>query len=97
MNQLQSRIQPVDYVREVRENLLIAQVARYKDKMVPLASRSFQPPELQRYQKIQELKKHKEKANQQLTEARKEYQKLSAGIKTKSGYKVNILITLTSI
>lgn len=87
----------MDYVREVRENLLIAQVARYKDKMVPLASRSFQPPELQRYQKIQELKKHKEKANQQLTEARKEYQKLSAGIKTKSGYKVNILITLTSI
>ncbi|XP_043644016.1 augmin complex subunit dgt5 [Drosophila teissieri] len=84
LDQLQSRIQPVECVREVRENLLIAQVARYKDKMVPLASRSFQPPELQRYQKIQELKKHKEKANQQLTEARKEFQKLSAVIKTKN-------------
>ncbi|EDV56304.1 augmin complex subunit dgt5 [Drosophila erecta] len=84
LDQLQSRIQPVECVREVRENLLIAQVARYKDKMVPLASRSFHPPELQRYQKIQDLKKHKEKANQQLMEARKEFQKLSAVIKTKN-------------
>ncbi|XP_016983880.1 augmin complex subunit dgt5 [Drosophila rhopaloa] len=84
LRQLQSRVQPVEYVREVRENLLIAQVARYKDKMVPLASRSFQPPELQRYQKIQELKKHEEKADQQLAEARKEFQKLSASIKTKN-------------
>ncbi|XP_016947268.1 augmin complex subunit dgt5 [Drosophila biarmipes] len=84
LQQLQSRIQPVEYVREVRENLLIAQVARHKDKMVPLVSRSFQPPELQRYQKMQELKKHKEKADLQLAEARKEYQKLAASIKTKN-------------
>jgi len=48
-------------------------------------SRSFQPPELQRYHKMQELKKHKEKADLQLAEARKEYQKLAASIKTKSG------------
>jgi len=85
LQQLQSRIQTVEYVREVRENLLIAQVARHKDKMVPLASRSFQPPELQRYHRMQELKKHKEKADLQLAEARKEYQKLAASIKTKSG------------
>nr|XP_016930138.1 augmin complex subunit dgt5 [Drosophila suzukii] len=84
LQQLQSRIQTVEYVREVRENLLIAQVARHKDKMVPLASRSFQPPELQRYHKMQELKKHKEKADLQLAEARKEYQKLAASIKTKN-------------
>ncbi|XP_016930138.3 augmin complex subunit dgt5 [Drosophila suzukii] len=84
LQQLQSRIQTVEYVREVRENLLIAQVARHKDKMVPLASRSFQPPELQRYHRMQELKKHKEKADLQLAEARKEYQKLAASIKTKN-------------
>ncbi|XP_017125148.1 augmin complex subunit dgt5 [Drosophila elegans] len=84
LNQLQSRIQPVEYVREVRENLLIAQVARHKDKIVTLASRSFLPPELQRYQKIQELKKEEEKADLQLVEARKEFQKLSASIKTKN-------------
>ncbi|XP_037714627.1 augmin complex subunit dgt5 [Drosophila subpulchrella] len=84
LQQLQSRIQTVEYVREVRENLLIAQVARHKDKMVPLASRSFQPPELQRYHKMQELRKHKEKADLQLAEARKEYQKLAASIKTKN-------------
>ncbi|XP_017039227.1 augmin complex subunit dgt5 [Drosophila ficusphila] len=84
LEQLQSRIQPVEYVREVRENLLIAQVTRHKDKMVPLASRSFQPPELQCYQTIQELKKKKEKAGQQLAEFRNEFQKLSASIKTKN-------------
>ncbi|XP_017069399.1 augmin complex subunit dgt5 [Drosophila eugracilis] len=84
LNQLQSRIHPVEYVREVRENLLIAQVARYKDKMAPLASRSFQPPELQRYHKIQELKKHKEKVDQQLADTRKEYQKQSVSIKAKN-------------
>ncbi|KAH8348588.1 hypothetical protein KR084_008826 [Drosophila pseudotakahashii] len=84
LNQLQSRIQPKEVVREVRENLLIAQVARYKDKMVPLASRSFQPQELQRYQKMQELKKHQEKADLQLAEDRKEYQKLAAHNKSKN-------------
>ncbi|XP_020803295.1 augmin complex subunit dgt5 [Drosophila serrata] len=84
LNQLQARIHPQDVVRELRENLLIAQVARYKDKVVPLASRSFQPPELQRYQQMQHLKKQKQKADQQLADARKEYQRLAATIKTKN-------------
>ncbi|XP_017002726.2 augmin complex subunit dgt5 [Drosophila takahashii] len=84
LQRLQTRTQPVEVVREVRENLLIAQVARTKDKMVPLASRSFQPPELQRHHKMQELRKHKEKADLQLAEARKEYQKLAAYNKSKN-------------
>ncbi|XP_017019786.1 augmin complex subunit dgt5 [Drosophila kikkawai] len=84
LNQLQARIHPQEVVRELRENLLIAQVARYKDKVVPLASRSFQPPELQRYQKMQKLKEQKQKAEQHLSDARKEYQRLAASIKTKN-------------
>ncbi|KAH8253516.1 hypothetical protein KR032_005893 [Drosophila birchii] len=84
LNQLQACIHPQEVVRELRENLLIAQVARYKDKVVPLASRSFQPPELQRYQQMQQLKKQKEKADQQLADVRKEYQRLAATIKTKN-------------
>lgn len=71
-------------MREVRENILISQVARYKDKMVPMASRSFLPPELQRYHQMKELQKQKDKAEQGLKEARKEYDILSASIKTKS-------------
>ncbi|KAH8271599.1 hypothetical protein KR018_010789, partial [Drosophila ironensis] len=71
LEQLQTRIQPREVVREVRENILIAQVTRYKDKVVPKASRSFLPPELQRLYQMQELRKQKDKAEQRLAEARK--------------------------
>ncbi|XP_017106209.2 augmin complex subunit dgt5 [Drosophila bipectinata] len=84
LDTLQTRIQPREVVREVRENILISQVARYKDKMVPMASRSFLPLELQRYHQMKELQKQKEKAEQGLKEARKEYDILSASIKTKN-------------
>ncbi|BFG05227.1 augmin complex subunit dgt5 [Drosophila madeirensis] len=83
-DQLQRRIRPRDEVDEVRANLLIAQVARHKGKVVPLASRSFLPPQLQRLQQMKELTKKKETAEQTLKEARHEYEKLAGSIKSKN-------------
>ncbi|XP_033244988.1 augmin complex subunit dgt5 [Drosophila miranda] len=82
--QLQRRIRPREEVEEIRANLLIAQVERHKGKVVPLASRSLLPPQLQRLQQMKELTKAKETAEQTLKDARQEYDKLSASIKSKN-------------
>lgn len=81
---MQSRIQPRQNVREVRENLLIAQVAQHKGKVVPACGRSFLPRQLQIHLKMQDLLKEKEKEKLCLAEAKKEYDILAASIKTKS-------------
>ncbi|EDW08268.1 augmin complex subunit dgt5 [Drosophila mojavensis] len=81
---MQSRIQPRQNVREVRENLLIAQVAQHKGKVVPACGRSFLPRQLQIHLKMQDLLKEKEKEKLCLAEAKKEYDSLAASIKTKN-------------
>ncbi|EDW77100.1 uncharacterized protein Dwil_GK22108 [Drosophila willistoni] len=82
--QLQARIQPHHVVQQVRQNLLIAEVAKHKDKLVPMASRSFLPIKLQTHLRMQELQQRKEKADRELTVVRKEYEALAASIKSKS-------------
>lgn len=82
--QLQSRIHPRQYVREVRENLLITKVAQHEGKVVPVCERSFLPRELQIHLKMQDLDKKKEKAQQNMAEAKKEVEENAAAIKTKN-------------
>ncbi|KAM8711376.1 hypothetical protein ACLKA7_000504 [Drosophila subpalustris] len=82
--QLQSRIQPRQVVREVRENLLIAKVTQNEGKVVPICERSFLPRELQVHLKMQDLKKKKEKAERCLADAKKEFDENAAVIKTKN-------------
>ncbi|XP_064548033.1 augmin complex subunit dgt5 [Drosophila montana] len=82
--QIQSRIQPRQHVQAVRENLLIAQVAQHKGKVVPACGRSFLPRQLQIHLKMQDLQKEKEKSELRLAEAKKEFDSLAASIKIKN-------------
>lgn len=86
MKQLQTRVHPRQYVAEVRENLLISQVAKHDIKLVPICGRSFMPREVQTLLKMQDLQKEKETADLKLAEARQEYDSLAASTKTKSTY-----------
>ncbi|XP_022224635.2 augmin complex subunit dgt5 [Drosophila obscura] len=84
-DQLQRRIRPREEVAELRANLLIAEVERHKSlALMPLASRSLLPPQLQRLHQMKELTKQKETAEQTLKEFRQEYEQLSASIKSKN-------------
>ncbi|CAD7013877.1 unnamed protein product [Ceratitis capitata] len=78
------RVRSQQDVQEVRENILIKRLDKFKDQVVPTSARNYLPKEMQILLKIKELVKHKEDVTMRLDEYRKEYEALAINIKTKN-------------
>ncbi|XP_017472394.1 PREDICTED: uncharacterized protein LOC108363517 [Rhagoletis zephyria] len=84
------RVRSRQDVQVVRENILIKQLDKLKDQVVPNCARSFLPKEMQTFLKMNELMKQKEDITMRLDEYRKEYETLAVNIKTKNIQHINL-------